>query len=70
MTTTGIVRDLRAFEDAHDGCGALVRTCEPPSRDGYRVMITCPCGAVFDRWVTPQMARHDLIYSNLLASPN
>ncbi|HYE94243.1 MAG TPA: hypothetical protein VEA38_24630 [Terriglobales bacterium] len=41
-----------------------------PSADGYRIHVACPCGALLDRWVTPEDARHDLVHSNLLAGRN
>jgi hypothetical protein len=32
--------------------------------------MACSCGDVLDRFVTPEAARHDLIYSSLLVLPN
>jgi len=40
------------------------------SSDGYRVRLLCPCGAVFSRWVTPEIAEHDLLRSGLPAFEN
>ena len=66
----GVYEDVRRFITAHEGCGAVARTAEPPTAKGYRIMVTCRCGEIFDRWVTPEAARHDLIHSSLLASAN
>ena len=41
-----------------------------PSVDGYLIHVACPCGAVLDRWVTPEDARHDLVHTTLLSGRN
>jgi hypothetical protein len=66
----GVYEDVQRFIAAHAACGEVARTAEPPTAQGYRIVVTCPCGEVFDRWVTPEAARHDLIHSSLLASAN
>ncbi len=66
----GVYEDVRRFIEAHEGCGRVTRTAHPPTPKGYRIVVTCACGEVFDRWVTPAAARHDLVYSGLLASSN
>jgi len=66
----GVYADVQRFISAHAKCGECSRTAEPPTAAGYRIVVSCPCGEVFDRWVTPAAARHDLIHSNLLASSN
>ncbi len=66
----GIFADIQKFIEEHHDCGDLARHALPPTLDGYRVMLACSCGETFDRWVTPEAARHDLIYSNLLVVPN
>ena len=48
-------------------CGELTWWTTPATADGYRVRVTCPGGAVFDRWVTLEEAEKDLIRSGLLA---
>ena len=32
-----------------------------PTPNGYRLTVACACGAVFERWVTPQEADADLL---------
>ena len=66
----GVFEDVQRFIEAHARCGQVTRVAYPPTANGYRIMVKCPCGAVFDRWVTPEAARHDLIHSSLLASTN
>ena len=66
----GVYEDVQRFIAAHAACGEVARTAEPPTAQGYRIVVTCRCGEVFDRWVTPEAARHDLIHSSLLASAN
>jgi hypothetical protein len=41
-----------------------------PTPAGYRLRITCSCGALFERWVTPEAAEFDLLRSRLLTSQN
>jgi hypothetical protein len=33
----------------------------PPAWNGYRLTVACPCGVVFERWVTPEDADADLV---------
>jgi hypothetical protein len=37
-----------------------------PAWNGYLLTVTCPCGVVFERWVTPEDADVDLIRSATL----
>jgi len=32
-----------------------------PASNGYRLMVACTCGVVFERWVTPDEADADLL---------
>ena len=41
-----------------------------PARNGYRLTVACPCGIVFERWVTPQDAAIDLLLADLRAGWN
>ena len=66
----GVYEDVQKFIAAHAACGEVSRVAEPPTAHGYRIMVTCCCGEAFERWVTPEAARHDLIHSSLLASAN
>ena len=38
-----------------------------PAWNGYLLTVACPCGVVFERWVTPEAADADLFH---LASLN
>jgi len=66
----GVFEDVQRFIAAHARCGQVTRIAHPPTANGYRIVVKCTCGGIFDRWVTPEAARHDLIHSSLLASAN
>jgi hypothetical protein len=66
----GAFRDLEEFVSAHRTCGTLTGDADAPTPDGYRLWVTCSCGAFFERWVTPEAAEYDLLRSRLLASQN
>lgn len=66
----GVFADLEEFVGTHRGCGVLTGGADEPTPDGYLLRITCSCGVVFERWVTPEAAENDLIRSRLLTSQN
>ena len=66
----GIYPEVQRFLEAHRECGEATKEAGRPTVDGYRIHVACPCGAVLDRWVTPEAARHDLVHSSLLAGRN
>jgi hypothetical protein len=66
----GIFEDIQKFIDEHRPCGEVTGRANPPTVKGYRVWMECSCGDVLDRFVTPEAARHDLIFSSLLVLPN
>jgi len=70
MSTQGVFRQLQEFVEAHKACGEVTRTVESPTAEGYAVCVSCVCGQALSRWVTPQSARYDLIFSTLLCHPN
>jgi hypothetical protein len=70
MVAMGVYREIQQFVEAHKGCGKVRGTVQPPTADGYAVSVACACGEGLSRWVTPESARHDLIFSTLLCSPN
>jgi hypothetical protein len=41
-----------------------------PTPSGYSVRVTCGCGVVFTRWVTPGDADEDVLRAALLAFEN
>jgi hypothetical protein len=62
--------ELERIVVAHRLCGKLTGHMCELTATGYPVQLTCCCGASFERWVTPEMADHDLLRSRLLALPN
>jgi hypothetical protein len=60
---------LEQFVAAHRACGELVADLGEMTETGYSVRLACSCGAVFERWVTPEAADHDVLRSRLLAFP-
>ncbi len=66
----GIYREIQKFVEAHQSCGKVSGTVATPTAEGYSVSVSCTCGEEMSRWVTPESARYDLIYSTLLCSPN
>jgi hypothetical protein len=61
---------LEHFVTVHRLCGELTSDVGPLAPSGYRVQLTCACGASFERWVTPRDADADLLRSRLLAWPS
>ena len=48
----GVYAELRGFVISHRDCGVLRGQGAPePANGGYRLVIACPCGARFDRWL-------------------
>ncbi len=63
----GAFGDLEEFVADHRLCGTLTGGAGDPTADGYLLWISCSCAASFERWVTPEAAEHDLIWSRLSA---
>jgi len=53
--------DLTAFVQDHQAHGKLVGGASEPGRSDYGVTVACPCGVVFERWVTELDAAADLL---------
>ena len=53
--------DLTDFLHAHRPHGPLTADATEPAWNGYLLMVACPCGVVFERWVTPEDADADLV---------
>jgi hypothetical protein len=66
----GIFEEIQRFIEEHKPCGEVTGRTQPPTVKGYRVWMVCTCGDSLDRFVTPEAARHDLIFSSLLVFPN
>ena len=47
------------------GTGDPATHAPPPLRSdyGYRLTVACPCGVVFERWVTSVDAELDLLHA-------
>jgi len=50
--------DLEEFVRPH---GRVTGDATEPTANGYRLTVSCACGAVFERWVAPQDADADLV---------
>ena len=55
-----IVNEIERFVFAHRACGVSTGDATAPTRRGYLLWISCPCGERFERWVTPTAAESDL----------
>jgi hypothetical protein len=56
----GLIGDLEAFARDHRPHGPLTADVTQPAWNGYLLTVACPCGVVFERWVTPEDAELDL----------
>lgn len=62
-----VITEVQHFLADHNICGGIeVDTCPPTSARGYRFLLTCCCGEFLDRWVTPEEALFDLVWSTQL----
>jgi hypothetical protein len=52
--------DVASFLYNHRTHGALTADATEPAWNGYLLTVVCPCGVVFERWVTPEDADADL----------
>jgi hypothetical protein len=55
------VADLWEFVGAHRLHGTLTGDATEPAWNGYLLTVACPCGVVFERWITPDAADADLL---------
>jgi hypothetical protein len=56
-----LAADLEEFVRDHRLHGSLTADATEPAWNGYLLTVTCPCGMVFRRWVTPEAADADLL---------
>jgi hypothetical protein len=61
----GLYDDLDEFVRDHRSHGSSKVNATEPAWNGYLLTVGCPCGVVFERWVTPQGAVDDLVWSRL-----
>ena len=59
MATT--TQAIEGFVLQHEGCGQLEGTSSPATVEGYRLLLTCACGAELDSWITPPEATEALM---------
>jgi hypothetical protein len=52
---------LEEFVRDHRPHGTMTGDATEPAWNGYLLTVSCPCGVVFERWVTPQDAAVDLV---------
>jgi hypothetical protein len=63
----GVYAEIRGFVMAHRACGVLRGHCDQETSAGYRLWITCPCGAGFERWLASGDGESDMLRSALRA---
>jgi hypothetical protein len=56
-----VLPELREFIENHRPHGALTADASEPASNGYRLTVSCGCGVVFERWITPWDAELDLL---------
>jgi len=47
-----LLADLEDFVHDHRPHGPLTGDATEPAWNGYLLTVACPCGVVFERWVT------------------
>ena len=47
-----LLADLAEFVHDHRPHGTLTGDATEPTWNGYLLTVACPCGVVFERWVT------------------
>ena len=60
-SSTPWLDDLEEFVQDPRPHGKLVGDASEPGPRGYRMTVACPCGVVFERWVTGLDAAADLL---------
>ena len=61
-----LVAEPEEFVRDHRPHGTLTGDATKPAWNGYLLTVACPCGVVFERWVTPEEAERDLLGFALL----
>ena len=61
LTCPSVAGDLEQFSALHRSHGELIAEAgRRTTATGYRLQVACPCGVVFERWVTPEERLVDL----------
>jgi sarcosine oxidase delta subunit len=61
VNSVSLLADPEEFVTNHRPHGSLTADATEPVWNGYLFTVTCPCGVVFERWVTPEDADADLV---------
>jgi hypothetical protein len=56
-----VLTDLSDFIADHRLHGSLTANATEPDWNAYLLTVACPCGVVFERWVTPVDAELELL---------
>jgi hypothetical protein len=62
VNPVNLFADLEEFVHDHRPHGPLTADASAPAWNGYQLTVACPCGVVFQRWVTPEDAELDLLH--------
>src|SRR5437867_10847000 len=54
-----LLADLEEFVHDHRPHGSMTADATAPAWNGYMLTVTCSCGMVFERWITPDNAELD-----------
>ena len=65
-----LLTDLQEFVRNHRPHGSMTGDASEPAWNGYQIAVACPCGVVFERWVTLQDAAVELLLADLRAGRN
>jgi hypothetical protein len=57
-----LLADLEEFVADHRPHGTMTGDATEPAWNGYLLTVACPCGVVFERWITPDQADADLLH--------
>jgi hypothetical protein len=56
-----LLADIEEFVCDRRPHGPLTADATEPAWNGYMLTVACPCGVVFERWITPDQAAADLL---------
>jgi hypothetical protein len=56
-----LLPDLAEFVTNHLPNDPLTADATEPAWNGYLLTVACPCGVVFERWITPEEADVELL---------
>ena len=59
--TMTLLADFEQFASDHRVHGPLTANATEPAGNGYLLTVTCSCGVLFGRWITPEEAELDLL---------